>query len=177
MTDFVYGGGWGVAAERMSPRLRAEVDRADAAYERESAQQEVIRAARAEVFHERSVAASIGAALEAGEVFSVPEAIRAGGRGRTRGEALAFFSAVQDHEDARAAAVARREMRRLGVDEVTYCAERSADTSAPSAAEVAADEALLERGRARAAHRREVAKIVSGHLRVAEMRRRGVRRG
>lgn len=151
------GGGWGTAAAFMSPGVAARVAAADHEYDRQTARQRRERAELLAADEQRRIRASIVEAEARGELVDIRRAIRDGGVGHTPAEFIALVSAQQDREDARRAAIARREIARIGADR--FYAENSADTSAPLEADVAADEALLARGRAVRAERRKMWKV------------------
>lgn len=165
MTDTIrYGASWGAARNLMSDAMRARVDAADRAYEREAAEERRERAERREAARDRAVRASIEEALGRGELFDVRRAFAEGGVGRTRAELLAYVSAAQDVEDAKLRRKAQREIDRVG--ETTFYEQYSADTSAPTLEEQAQARALLEKrrghvsARARDRHIGEVARGV-----------------
>jgi hypothetical protein len=101
--------------------------------------------------------------------------------GRTRGEALSYFSALADQQDAEERARLRRALRREGVPGMVAEAMvdgddlggegLAADVSAPLPEDLERDRELLERGRARRARRQEIGQVVRGTLRAREMRR------
>lgn len=143
MSDVIrMGGGWGTAIDRMSPTTRARVEAADREYERQSREEDRERAARAAIAEEDRIRASIEMALNRGEVVDIRQAWANGGVGRTRAEALAFYSAQQDIEDARMRRQAQREIARIG--ELTYYEQMSADMSAPTESEKAEHRAALQ---------------------------------
>lgn len=173
MTDTIqYSAGWGTAAARMSPSLRNRVEQADRAYEQQAAAEERERAARQEQFQTHAITAAMDAAVLRGEAVSISETWRTGGAnvGRTRGEALAYFSAVQDLEDARLRRRAQQEIDQVGVS--TFYESWSADTSAPTEADqeaTRAERAKLDArysSRARDHHTRTIARgVVETHER------------
>jgi hypothetical protein len=61
------------------------------------------------------VRASIELAQQRGELVDGRQAYRSGGTGRTRSEAISFYSAVQDLEEARRQAEQERAIRQLAV--------------------------------------------------------------
>jgi hypothetical protein len=124
-------GGWAdTRHERVSaPTLQRLADaeaqqaRADAVAARE-------RELAAEAWRSSQEAASIVLAAERGEPLDLRQALAQGGVGRTRAEALAYYSAVQDAEDAQVAARQAAEFRRW---QQAQQADNSADTTVPAA--------------------------------------------
>lgn len=140
-TTIVMRAGWGGATlSGASDSLRARVAAADAQLAREDAklarEREILRSQ----WQEDAIVGSIRAAIERGETVDMHAAIRDGGVGRTRAEALAYYSAVGDLEDAREAARLRKQFHGWAPDAVSDAL--SADTSAHIS---------VERGAARAA--------------------------
>lgn len=104
--------GWaadGTIRELMSPGLRAQVAAADAQDAAAAARAEREYRARWEVAHERAVDE---AAWQLAREQGIPLGEARRSVGRTKAEALAYFSAVQDVEDARREAAAAQVMRR-----------------------------------------------------------------
>lgn len=157
MSGTVYrGGGFnGVGLENASENLRARIAAADAVVDRETRRAEQERKVRAEQLEDSSVAASVWLAVSRGEAVTPYE--RTHGVGRTRAEAVSYFDAVQNMEDAREAAAQRRRMRDL---EIAASAEMSGDTTAPTQGEIDA-RVLMESQAAkyRAAHPRDNAGV------------------
>jgi outer membrane receptor for Fe3+-dicitrate len=165
MTDTIHvRGGWSRdGGDRLPPLAKARQE----AEERQERQQERERAAQLEQIQERNLMLAMDQAVQRGELVSVSETMRTRGAniGRTRTEALAYYSAVQDRDDAVARVRARREMQRLGVDEVAYSEMYSGDISAPSAAEqaeVAAERAKLDRRYASRARDQHIGAVARG---------------
>lgn len=101
-------------------------------------------------------------AAERGEYFT-PREVMQGLAGRTKGEAIAWYSAVADRQDAEQ----RARLRRMGYrDDLSISEDFSADTSAPHPDDVARDAETLARGRAARARRREIAKVAGAMDRV-----------
>lgn len=176
MTDTIrMGGGWGTAINRMSPVTRARVEAADREYERQALEERRQRAARAAVAEEDRVRASIEMALDRGEAVDIRQAWADGGVGRTKGEALAFYSAQQDVEDARLRRRAAREVEQRGL---SYYDDMSADTSAPSESDKAEHQALVQArlAQARAASQRHAARADARAVAQTEIARNEERR-
>lgn len=113
MSGTTMGGFNGACRDQMSPGLARRIAQEEAEYARETARQERERQAAAEgAFRERA-AASIAEAVERGEQFSMREALAAGGVGRTRAEAMEYFSALGDLQDRQEAERLRRAQRQL----------------------------------------------------------------
>lgn len=165
------GGGFGAdTVGRLSPALQHRMLAADAEHEAEGRAQARRRAERAAADEENRIVLSIEMARERGELVDVRQAIADGGVGRTVSEALSYYSALGDIEDARLAGQARRAQARLN-EELYGEGATWVDTSAPHPDEVAADVALLERGRAVRARKREISKIAAAEVKVDKMRR------
>jgi hypothetical protein len=109
--DRIHGGFGGSLRSQMSPQLQRRLAEAEAAEAKEAAQEERARAQRVEDLRERSVQAAVAQALENGAEFS-PRMLRGQGYGRTRAEAIAYFSDLQDVEDRRAEAQERIEFQK-----------------------------------------------------------------
>jgi hypothetical protein len=124
--DDIHGGFGGSLRSQMSPQLQRRIAEQEAAEAREAAQEERARAQRREDFEARNVQAAISQALETGEEFS-PRMLRGQGYGRTRSEAIAYYSELQDMEDARAQVRERREFEQW---QIQRSAAMSGDTSA-----------------------------------------------
>lgn len=143
MSDVIQmGGGWGTAVDRMSPQMQARCAAADVEYERQRQEERRERAARAAYHEEQRIRASIELAIDRGEVVNMREAFQNGGVGRTKAEALAHYSAVQDIEDAKLRRRAQREIEAVGITE--FYAGYTADTTAPSESDLAEHQALVK---------------------------------
>lgn len=177
--------GWGdTRGDRISGPTMGRLAAAEAAEQREQARAERSQSlARAE-WQSRSEAASIAAALDRGELFDMRQALAQGGVGRTRAEALSYFSAEQDRQDAQAAARQQAAFRRWQAEQA---AAEQADTSAPvvqesaalTAARQDADRAIREREvlrrAGRQAERTAVREAHRGEVRLAgRLAREGV---
>lgn len=134
------GGGFGSSTDNLSPTLQARIAAADAEYERQSAVEEYEAQLRREIAAEANVHLSIVQAQERGELVDVRKAIRDGGVGHTRQDFLALCAARQDVEDMRAAARQQAAFRKWQAEQDT-----SADTSAPTAVELAEGEVIAGR--------------------------------
>lgn len=152
-------GGFGRSYDRMSPVIRAQVMDADRNYERRALDAERERARRGAVFAERSMRASVEAALDRGEPVDLQRAWRDGGVGRTHAEVLADASARMDLDDRREAARRRREGAH--VTDLDWSDMHSADTSAP---DIHSDEGKAEQAR--------IARQVAGGRKIQRDRRR-----
>ncbi|SCL20478.1 hypothetical protein [Micromonospora inyonensis] len=97
-------GGWGASYDRMSPALRARCDADNRDYLRELAADNQRRRAVAGTAEEQAIRAAMLLAEQQGAVVNPAEVWRTGGAavGRTKAEALSYYSAVQDLEDTRA---------------------------------------------------------------------------
>jgi hypothetical protein len=121
--------------------------------------QERQEAARAEREHQilleqrqaDDIALSIRMAEERGELVTMQQRLH--GVGRTCQEAIEYFSALQDIEDAKAAARRAKKLRELDLDESHAW---SGDVTAMTPEEKAADGELLATGRAVQSRRREL---------------------
>ncbi|WP_270888626.1 hypothetical protein [Pedococcus sp. 5OH_020] len=144
------GGGWNTDYTRMSYSLRSQVESADRAFARETANAERERAARAAAFRDGAVRASIAAALDRGEHVDLRQAWADGGVGRTHAEVLAEASARMDLDDRRQAW--RRAKEGAALSDAEWSEQNSADNSAP---DTISDEARerAEKRAARAANR------------------------
>jgi hypothetical protein len=95
---------------------------------------------------------------ERGELFDMREAMRNGGVGRTKAEALAYYSAQSDWEDARQAGLMAKYVQdKCNAD---WYADTSADMSAPSPAELAEQEQTAARAERYRTERRERSKTI-----------------
>lgn len=105
---------WGANYDRMGPAVRARCMADDREFRQAQQAQERERAERAAYDDEQRLRAAVEAAELRGEYVSMSEVARTGGAcvGRTRGEFVAYVSAMQDVEDA-------REARRRAVVEPT----------------------------------------------------------
>ena len=138
-TVYMGGGFGGATRATMSDSLAARCAVADAQYAAESAHEQRVKAELAAVDETgASITASILQAQDRGELVDMQQALRDGGVGRTRQEAIAWMSAQADLGDARMAGLARRVERRL--NEQCY-----GDMTAPSPAEVAEEQARADR--------------------------------
>lgn len=137
-TVYMGGGFGGATRATMSDSLAARCAVADAQYAAESAHEQRVKAELAAVDEQTRIAASILQAQDRGELVDMRQALRDGGVGRTRQEAIAWMSAQADLGDARMAGLARRVERRL--NEQCY-----GDMTAPSPAEVAEEQARADR--------------------------------
>lgn len=107
-------GGWnGEVLRHASPTLRARVQQAEAEFARELRQQEALDALEAEQAAHRRLQASVEAAQARGEAIDAARVAREGGLGRTRAEAVAWYSAQADVDDRRREALEQRQMRSL----------------------------------------------------------------
>lgn len=106
---------WGAVRSMMSDGLRTRLAAEEREEARERAREAREQAARAERWQEGRVRLAIEMARERGETFSVAEAFRTGGASiaMTKSEALDYYSAVQDAEDAHNAQVAARQIERI----------------------------------------------------------------
>lgn len=109
MDGVVYAGGGfnGAGLENASPGLQARIAAADAMERQSAARTEREHERLVEMRREADIAESVRMAEERGEVVSAKQ--RMAGIGRTRAEAISYYSALQDIEDARQTAVARKE--------------------------------------------------------------------
>lgn len=94
--------------DRMSPSVRAACLADDRQFQQAQLAEERQRAARAGHVDDMRLRAAVEMAEQRGEFVSAGEVARTGGAclGRTRGEMLAYVSAQQDAEDARARVLA-----------------------------------------------------------------------
>jgi hypothetical protein len=161
-----YGAGWGTSYEHMSPSLRARCAQADREYDRQSAREAQARAELAARDEQSRIALSIIQAEDRGELFDMREAMRNGGVGRTKAEALAYYSSLSDWQDARERALQAKQIRdHLNSD---WYGDTSADMSAPSPAEVAEREQMGARVEEYRAKRRERSKTIQAARRLAQ---------
>ena len=108
--------GWGSASlVDASPSLRARCAAADAEERREAARLERERSALRAQLEADSIAASCFLAEQRGELLTRQD--RLNGVGRTKAEAIAFYSAQADLEDARIVAARAKRLRELEVEE------------------------------------------------------------
>jgi hypothetical protein len=141
------GGGFADSRDDRLPEsvaIRAEV--ADESDQREREREEQVRRVRVRELEESNIRASIVAAQQRGEWVNLRQAWADGGVGRTRSEALEYFVAQQEAEDARAEWQERKEFEQWRRDrqEGSY-----ADVTAPTEAEVAEREQTAARARKR----------------------------
>jgi hypothetical protein len=184
----VIGGFGGSIRSMMSPGLQRRLAEQEAAEAREAKEQERFRAQRAEAHHEASIQAAIAQALEQGQEFN-PRMLRGEGLGRTRAEAIQYYSAMQDREDVLAAAREQLAFRRWQAEQAAlYSGDASADTIQAERAEaqwrqdqrarnqVARGKELRRRQiieDAREASLGDTAKVVAGLARAVDRDRRG----
>jgi hypothetical protein len=106
--DHIVGGFNNSLRSQMSPQLQRRIAEQEAAEAREAKAEERARAERREDLEARNIQAAIAQAIENGEEWS-PRMLRGQGYGRTRAEAIAYFSGLQDMEDRKAELAERRE--------------------------------------------------------------------
>jgi hypothetical protein len=159
-----FRGGWNNSTlDTASPSMRARIRAADAEYEREAAREQREREQRAAENHERAIHASIQQALERGEIFDMRHA-RQHGVGRTHAEIIEYASAMQDVEDMREAARRRKAFEAF---EQRFYGDNTADTSAPTEAEVAEAELIASRAEERRTKRRETSRLLGHAVKLA----------
>ena len=158
---------WGEALAGASDWLRIRSAQADAEYARQGAYQQRERQLLAEQMAEEAVVASVMLAEQRGELLT--PAMRAEGAGRTKAEALDYFTGLQDAEDLRREVKTRQ---RLQTWEQHQQDLSSGDATAPSEADIAELAFLREKAagfRARRALIRE-ARLEAARDRAAERR-------
>jgi hypothetical protein len=167
MTDLQYGAGWGASVANMSPNLRARIEAHDREEQRQAAAEARERAELAEELQMRNIRSAVELAVQRGEVVNMGEVWRTNGAclGRTHGEAIAYFSAVQDMEDRRHARQAAKEIAAIGADR--WYGEMSGDTSAPHPDDVAEQAAIAGRAAEIRHLDSKIARQVRGALRYA----------
>jgi hypothetical protein len=106
-------GGWGSEYPGMSPGLRARIAQSDAEHARAAAAQEQARRVAAEAAYERAV---LAAAQEKAAAEGLPLNVAMRTVGRTRAEAVAYYSALGDIQDARQEAQQARQLRQLAAN-------------------------------------------------------------
>jgi hypothetical protein len=104
------GGGFRDPLPDASPRLRAQIQATDAAYAKQAALEEQQAAFRLDEARQQAIVTSIRMAEDRGEVVDMRQALRDGGVGRTKAEAVEYFSACADLDDARQAGAWRKRM-------------------------------------------------------------------
>jgi hypothetical protein len=145
MNDQIRGGFGGSLRSQMSPQVQRRIAEQEAAEAREAAQEERARAQRREDFETRNVQAAIAMAIENGQEWS-PRMLRGQGYGRTRSEAIAYYSELQDMEDRRAEV---REAKEFENWKIQRSASMSGDTSAHTTEAERAEEQWRQDQRAR----------------------------
>lgn len=121
-------GGAGLVHASEGLRLRCEAEQRE--FERESARVEEQRRQEAEARRERDIAASVWAAEDRGEFVSARD--RAQGVGRTRAEAVSYYSALADLEDAK---IAHERQKAFANFEVFMAERESADRTMQTSAD------------------------------------------
>jgi hypothetical protein len=168
-TVFVGGGFGGATRDGMSEALSRRCAMADHAFDRQSAVEERARTELAAIDEETRIRLSIEQAIDRGEVFDVRSAYRNGGIGRTRAETVAYASSRMDWEDARQAGMQAKWVQDKCNAE--WYGDTSADTSAPSPAEVAEQETMAARAEKYRAKRRDRSETIKHARRLAAMDR------
>src|SRR5215213_1718972 len=136
------GGGWGddgLEAAGASDALRRRVAEADAQEARAAARADEERRLRTQQLQENAIAMSVRQAEERGEMITMHDRLH--GRGRTKAEALRYYSALGDLEDARRQAKVQREFQRWQQRESDSW---SGDTTAPGEVDIAELEQIRE---------------------------------
>lgn len=146
----IYGGFGGALRSQMSPQLLRAIAEQEAEERRQAAQEERARAQRREDFEAANVQSAIAEALASGQEFS-PRMLRGQGYGRTRSEAIAHYSAMQDLEDRRAEVREAKEFENWKI-------QRSASLSGDSSADVVQAERAEEQWRQDQRARNQVAR-------------------
>jgi hypothetical protein len=118
---------------QMSPALQRAMAEQESEERREAARAEREKKQRVEAFAENSFRAAVEQAIADG-VDPTAARIKGVGVGRTVGQALAYYSAMADAEDARLMARVRQAFREW---EAQQSASTSADMTAPSEQEMA----------------------------------------
>jgi hypothetical protein len=124
--DRIHGGFGGSLRSQMSPQLQRQIALQEQAEAKEAREEERARAQRIEDLEARNVQAAIAMAIENGQEFS-PRMLRGQGYGRTRSEAIAYYSELQDMEDRRAEV---REAKEFENWKIQRSAGLSGDTTA-----------------------------------------------
>jgi hypothetical protein len=123
--DQIRGGFNGSLRSQMSPQLQRQIAQQEQIEAREAAQEERARTERAEVLQENAIRAAISQAVEQGQDFH-PRMLRGERLGRTRQEAIAYFSGLQDMEDRKVELAERREFEQW---QIRRAESLSGDTS------------------------------------------------
>ena len=150
-----------------SPSLQHRYAAVDAQERQEAARVERERQMLLEQRQADDIALSVRMAEQRGELLTMRQ--RQEGVGRTIPEALEYYSALQDIEDARVAAQRAKKLREL---ELRDSGSWSVDTSAPSEVDVAELAAMREKAGAYRSRRRELRGIKDETL--AEVWRRWI---
>jgi hypothetical protein len=148
------GGGFAAAGirSRMSESLQRRLALDDAREQREAAQLERERAAaHADAQRERAIASLVAEAIERGDRVTMHQRATGEGLGRTPSEFIASRVALMDLQDRQAEAEERAAFNRWKVEQ---SAEWSADTSAPTPAELAEKAESAARAERAATHAR-----------------------
>lgn len=110
MTDVYLNGGFGESGlAKASDALRTRSARDDATYAAAQLREQRERELLVEQRREAAIAASIREAEDRGEILT--RAQRMHGYGRTHAESIAYYSALQDMEDARTQALQRKRLQ------------------------------------------------------------------
>jgi hypothetical protein len=142
MGQILYGGG-GFGDEGLanaSDSLRRRAAEADAEYEREGIRQARQRELETERLREGAIGLSLRMAEERGEALNLRDRLQ--GVGRTKSEALSFYSAVADVEDRKREVATLRRFQAFQQHEQDLS---SGDTTAPSEADISELEAMQAR--------------------------------
>jgi hypothetical protein len=107
------GGFNGACRDQMSPALQARIAAADAEDQAWAMVDQRHREPVAQALEQARMTASVTAAQARGEAVSLLEAARNGGVGRTRAEAVAYYSALGDVQEQREAALQRKAQQRI----------------------------------------------------------------
>jgi hypothetical protein len=110
----------------MSPQLQRQIALQEQAEAKEAREEERLRAQRREALEENAIRAAINQAVENGQEFH-PRMLRGERLGRTRQEAIAYYSELQDMEDRRAEV---REAKEFENWKIQRSASLSGETSA-----------------------------------------------
>jgi hypothetical protein len=143
--DRIVGGFDGSIRSMMSPQLQRRIAEEEAREAREARQEEKARAERAEAFQAANVQAAIAQAIESGQEWN-PRMLRGQGYGRTRQEAIQYYSELQDMEDRRAEAREAKEFENWKIQRSTSL---SGDTSVHTVEAERAEETWRQDQRAR----------------------------
>src|SRR5215216_7006884 len=95
--DQIVGGFNNSLRSQMSPQLQRQIALQEQVEAKEAREEERLRAQRREDLEARNVQAAVAQALENGAEFS-PKMLHGQGYGRTRSEAIAYYSELQDME-------------------------------------------------------------------------------